>query len=297
MSSCGVCDESCDLRRQSAALLTGRGLERQQAQLLETRDELTWHRPVGVGTQSVLLLCGQKSPALFEVHGHGDDATVGAPNARTGSGTTYRRPPPAPPANRESQCVPADGVKAARVWERAALTTIRRQAFTVPGLPTRIGASTERQRTGTTPAAWCDGFPAVDCLADEPAQGPVADVTRTLEAGHPASAGRRCAPMNRGRPRSDGSTASSNATSSRELVMRRAHGHSSWVDSSPNWSGMSVSRGGRCRHRLHRSPPAAPTRGTRPHPSAANRVRALIDQDPCARGAVSVATRGRPPRR
>ena len=38
---------------------------------------------------------------------------------------------PAPPANRESQCVPADGVEAARVWERAALTTIRRQAFAV----------------------------------------------------------------------------------------------------------------------------------------------------------------------
>ncbi|EID78044.1 hypothetical protein W59_20773 [Rhodococcus opacus RKJ300 = JCM 13270] len=65
-----VRDEPCDLRRQPAALLTGQELERQQAQLLETRDELTWHRPVGVGTQSVLLLCGQKSPALLEVRGH-----------------------------------------------------------------------------------------------------------------------------------------------------------------------------------------------------------------------------------
>ncbi|ELB88214.1 hypothetical protein Rwratislav_35824 [Rhodococcus wratislaviensis IFP 2016] len=82
MSSCGVCNEPCNPRRQSAALLTSRGLERQQAQLFETGDELTWHRPVRVGPQSVLLLSGQKSPAVVEVRGHGDDATVAARNAR-----------------------------------------------------------------------------------------------------------------------------------------------------------------------------------------------------------------------
>lgn len=80
LSPSGVRNEACNLRRQSATLLTGRGLERQQAELFEPRDELTRYRPVGVGSKSVLLLFGEKSPALVKVRGHGDDATGTAPD-------------------------------------------------------------------------------------------------------------------------------------------------------------------------------------------------------------------------
>ncbi|AHK35836.1 hypothetical protein Pd630_LPD13092 (plasmid) [Rhodococcus opacus PD630] len=86
----------------------------------------------------------RSSPTLQTRPTTAEDTTSRTRHRMRAAGSQLRTdvpgPVPALPANRGSQCVPAGGVEATRVCERAALTTIRRQAFTVPGV-TRVGTS------------------------------------------------------------------------------------------------------------------------------------------------------------
>jgi len=96
-------------------------------------------------------LAGHRS-GVVRKSGRDRDRTAGAHRLRESLLQTDELvPAPAPPANRESQCVPAGGVEAAQLWERAALTTIRWRAFTVPGSHRHSRRRAERQRTRTTP--------------------------------------------------------------------------------------------------------------------------------------------------